>query len=317
MANSNNGGDNESNKEDSSLPIASRPVVSPTDTILGDVNVPGPDPTPGANALVPKPLTQPSEVLKLMEQDLFLGGKRWNTQGNQGMDEEIPAGFQQDQSTPADFVSNEAAGHQPPGIWQSLKKEMVELRHQVTKETMLAEHGIPFSEHIMTEELPAHFRAPSHLSAYDGNTNPVAHILKCENAALLHMYTKCIKCHVFLNTLTNSTQQWFNQLLAGSEDDETLRACVQCFNTIILEIPIAHQEVLVSIFTYELHEGPLFESLAKKPVADYLDVLAQTEKYMNLEKAWQVRRSSRDRQRENELFFSNRNSGEPRGYFNE
>ncbi|KAL0305158.1 UNVERIFIED_CONTAM: hypothetical protein Scaly_2994300 [Sesamum calycinum] len=51
----------------------------------------------------------------------------------------------------------EAAGDQPPGIWQSLKKEMVEFRQQLTKEAMSFERGIPFSEHIMAEELPTHF----------------------------------------------------------------------------------------------------------------------------------------------------------------
>ncbi|KAK4397620.1 hypothetical protein Sango_1237500 [Sesamum angolense] len=178
---------------------------------------------------------------------------------------------------------------------QEVKKEMVELRHQVTKETMPAERGIPISEHIMTEELPAHFRAPSHLSAYD------------EFSSLFQIqFASNKKYHKSVINLF-----WIKQ-----EDDETLRAYVQCFNTIILEVPIAHQEVLVSVFTYELHEGPLFESLAKKPVVDYLDVLAQTEKYMNLEKAWQVRWSRRDKQRENELFSSNWNSREPRGYFN-
>ncbi|KAK4388294.1 hypothetical protein Sango_2436000 [Sesamum angolense] len=52
-----------------------------------------------------------------------------------------------------DFASKEAVGYQPPSIWQSLKKEMVELRQQVTNETMPVERGIPLSEHMMAEEL--------------------------------------------------------------------------------------------------------------------------------------------------------------------
>ncbi|KAL0285657.1 UNVERIFIED_CONTAM: hypothetical protein Sangu_2768300 [Sesamum angustifolium] len=168
---------------------------------------------------------------------------------------------------------------------------MVELRQQVTTETTLAEHGIPFSKHIMMEELSTHFRTLSHLSAYDGITDPAEHICKFENA------TEGIKCHVFLTTLTNSAQQWFGQLLVGSirsfaklsslfqhqfssskkyqksvislfrikqEDNETLRACVPCFKTTILE----------------------------------------------------VRRSSCDRCRVNKLSSSTRSRGEPRGRFN-
>ncbi|KAL0313134.1 UNVERIFIED_CONTAM: hypothetical protein Sradi_5712700 [Sesamum radiatum] len=67
---------------------------------------------------------------------------------------------------------------------------MVELREQVTKETMPTERGIPFSEDIMVEELPAHFRALLHLLlAYDGTTDPVEDICKPENTTLLHKYT--------------------------------------------------------------------------------------------------------------------------------
>ncbi|KAL0311563.1 UNVERIFIED_CONTAM: hypothetical protein Sangu_2451000 [Sesamum angustifolium] len=120
------------------------------------------------------------------------------------MDEQIPVGLQQDRSTPADFAGKEAARHQPPGIYQSLKKEMVELRQHVTKETMPAQRGIPFSKHIMAEELPAHFRAPSHIPAYDGTTDAAEHIRKFENATLLHRYTDGIKCPVFLTTQMNS-----------------------------------------------------------------------------------------------------------------
>ncbi|KAL0385714.1 UNVERIFIED_CONTAM: Subtilisin-like protease SBT4.3 [Sesamum radiatum] len=46
---------------------------------------------------------------------------------------------------------------------------------------MLAEYGIPFSKHIVMEELPAHFRALSHLPAYNDNTNPAENICKFEN----------------------------------------------------------------------------------------------------------------------------------------
>ncbi|KAK4385683.1 hypothetical protein Sango_2692300 [Sesamum angolense] len=69
--------------------------------------------------------------------------------------------------------SRPAVGHQPPSIWQSMKKQMVELRRQVTKDTMPIKCGIPLSEHIMEEELFPHFRAPSDLPAYGGATNPV------------------------------------------------------------------------------------------------------------------------------------------------
>ncbi|KAL0456105.1 UNVERIFIED_CONTAM: hypothetical protein Slati_0949700 [Sesamum latifolium] len=93
---------------------------------------------------------------------------------------------------------------------------MVELRQQIARETLPAEQGIPFSEQIMNEELPVHFRVPAHLPAYDGSTDRTEHIRKFENAALLHRYTDSIKYRIFLTTLTNSVQQWFDQLPVGS-----------------------------------------------------------------------------------------------------
>ncbi|KAL2251303.1 UNVERIFIED_CONTAM: hypothetical protein Sindi_2252600 [Sesamum indicum] len=63
---------------------------------------------------------------------------------------------------------------------------MMELCQQVTKETSPVEHDIPFSEHIMEEELRVHFRAPPHLPASDGNTDPSEHIRKFESTTLLH-----------------------------------------------------------------------------------------------------------------------------------
>ncbi|KAL0348015.1 UNVERIFIED_CONTAM: hypothetical protein Sangu_1029300 [Sesamum angustifolium] len=50
MENSNNGDDHRSYEVDSSLPVAFRPTVPPTNSTLVDANVPGPNPTPGANA---------------------------------------------------------------------------------------------------------------------------------------------------------------------------------------------------------------------------------------------------------------------------
>lgn len=65
---------------------------------------------------------------------------------------------------------------------------MTEFNQRVKREVPLLERGIPFSGNIMVEELPTHFRAPSHLSTYNGIVDPVKHIPKFENATLLdHM----------------------------------------------------------------------------------------------------------------------------------
>ncbi|KAL0411923.1 UNVERIFIED_CONTAM: hypothetical protein Slati_3782000 [Sesamum latifolium] len=239
MANCNNGGDHRSYEGNSSLPAAFGPAVLPADPIMGDVNTPGPDPAPEANIPAPAPAHDQAAgsavlnplfceqlrqfIMKTINSTLCgsqasgVGPssqlERGGTPATQDMKEQISAGLKQDRSTPADFAGKEAARHQLPDIWQSLKMEMVELCQQVARDTLPAEWGIPFSEHIMIEELPAHFRAPLHLSAYDGTTDPAKHICKFENAVLLHMYTDGLKCHVFLTTLTNFAHQWFTSSL--------------------------------------------------------------------------------------------------------
>ncbi|KAL0423200.1 UNVERIFIED_CONTAM: Zinc finger BED domain-containing protein RICESLEEPER 2, partial [Sesamum radiatum] len=110
---------------------------------------------------------------------------------------------------------------------------MVELHQQVTKETMSTELSIPFNEHIMAEEFPAYFQAPLHLPTYDGTTNRAEHIHKFENIALLH--SNGIKCRVFLTALTNSAQQWFDQLSAGVV--RSFANSVPSSNTSLLEWP--------------------------------------------------------------------------------
>ncbi|KAL0347636.1 UNVERIFIED_CONTAM: hypothetical protein Scaly_1779600 [Sesamum calycinum] len=146
----------------------------------------------------------------------------------------------------------------------------------------------------------ANFAAPSHLLAYDGTTDPTEHILKFENAALLHRsfveFSSLFK-HQFANSkkCRKSTISLFGINL---EEKETLRAYVQRFNTVILEVPTAHHEVLVSAFTQGLLEGPLFKYLPKKPAADFLDVLARAEKYINLENTWLVKKNGRDKRKE-------------------
>ncbi|KAL0324971.1 UNVERIFIED_CONTAM: hypothetical protein Sradi_5066400 [Sesamum radiatum] len=147
---------------------------------------------------------------------------------------------------------------------------MMEFCQEVRNEALLPKHSIPFSAEIMTKELPIHFRAPSHLPAYNGTTNPAEHILKLENATLQHMYTDCIKCHIFLTTLTDSAHQWFDQFPAGfvrsfakfsslsytsllaarnaknrpsvffrvkQKEKETLGAYLEHVNKVILEVP--------------------------------------------------------------------------------
>ncbi|XP_073136979.1 uncharacterized protein [Henckelia pumila] len=151
---------------------------------------------------------------------------------------------------------------------------------------------------------------------YDGSIDPEEHLGRFENAAMLHCYTDRIKCKVFCTTLVKSVQQWFNQLKPGSitsfesfsgmflhqftsrkrhkktslslfdirrKENESLRDFVKRFNSMVLEIPSCPTEVLISAFTQGLKGSDLFRSVVKAALSTYDDLLAQVEKYINVE----------------------------------
>ncbi|KAL0439226.1 UNVERIFIED_CONTAM: hypothetical protein Slati_2405600 [Sesamum latifolium] len=61
----------------------------------------------------------------------------------------------------------------------------------------------------MADELPLNCRTLA-IAEYDGAADPIEHLSRFENAALLHRYTDGIKCRIFVTTFTGAAQQWFN-----------------------------------------------------------------------------------------------------------
>ncbi|KAL0278050.1 UNVERIFIED_CONTAM: hypothetical protein Sradi_7300400 [Sesamum radiatum] len=195
---------------------------------------------------------------------------------------------------------------------------MVELCQQVAKDTMPTKCGVTFSEHIMTEELPAHFRAPSDLPAYDGTIDLTEHIRKFEYATLLHRSFAEFSSffpHQFASN-KKYMKSSINPFGIKQEEKETLMAYVQRLNIATLEVSTTYEEVLVNVFTQGLRRGPLLESLAKKSTMDFLDVLARAEKYIYLEDAWLVKKNRHDKRKEGEPYLTCRLKGELRGLFN-
>lgn len=72
----------------------------------------------------------------------------------------------------------------------------------------------PFTPEVLEDPLSNHFKPVSY--EYDGTSDPEDHVAKFENVALLHQYTKGVKCRVFSTTLVGATQEWFKQLPSGS-----------------------------------------------------------------------------------------------------
>ncbi|KAL0435025.1 UNVERIFIED_CONTAM: hypothetical protein Sradi_0210400 [Sesamum radiatum] len=67
----------------------------------------------------------------------------------------------------------------------------------------------------MADELPMNCRTPA-IAEYNGTTDPMEHLPRFKDIALLHRYTDGIKCRVLVTTFARAAQQWFNQLSVGA-----------------------------------------------------------------------------------------------------
>ncbi|KAL0433761.1 UNVERIFIED_CONTAM: hypothetical protein Slati_2710400 [Sesamum latifolium] len=94
---------------------------------------------------------------------------------------------------------------------EHLQKGLQDVKYQIEGASKDERQGIPFTETVMADELPLNCRTPA-IVEYDGTTDPMEHLSRFENKALLHRYTDGIKCRVFVTTFARAAQQWFNQL---------------------------------------------------------------------------------------------------------
>ncbi|XP_075481138.1 uncharacterized protein LOC142521849 [Primulina tabacum] len=148
--------------------------------------------------------------------------------------------------------------------------------------------------------------------------------------AMLHCYTNQIKCKVFLTTLVDSAQRWFEGLAPQSihsfkdfqkvflhhfssskkykktafslfevkqSPEESLRAYIRRFNRVALDVPTCATETKTTAFTQGLREGEFFRSLTKKVPGDFENLLSRAEKYISIEEAQKQKRETVRRER--------------------
>ncbi|XP_075507621.1 uncharacterized protein LOC142544461 [Primulina tabacum] len=282
----------------------------------------------------------PEELKKMMADAVVLAMARKEVShpvtspgDKQGRDQ----GFEQEQEQGQGRRDNEmvgedegsSVGSKSPTVAEELlelRQKMKVLEGQLERRSVAraVPRGCPFSDIIVREPLPGNFKSAK-VKDYDGNADPEEHLARFENMAMLHCYTDRIKCKVFLTTLVDSAQRWFEGLTSQSISsfgdfqkvflhhfssskkykktafslfevkqnlEESLRAYIRRFNRVVLDVPTCATETKTTAFTQGLREGEFFKSLTKKVPGDFEDLLSRAEKYINMEEAQKQKREA-------------------------
>ncbi|XP_073030703.1 uncharacterized protein [Primulina eburnea] len=175
---------------------------------------------------------------------------------------------------------------------EDLKKKVKELEAKAGSShisTPAGSQGCPFSLEIVSEPLPAHFKATK-IREYDGNSDPDEHLTRFENMAMLHCYSDKI------NSSKRYKKTDFSLFEVKQSGDESLRAYIRQFNKASLEVPACAPETKTTAFTQGLREGDFFRSLVKKQPGNFEDLLSRAEKYINMEEAQRQKMESTRRE---------------------
>ncbi|XP_073133360.1 uncharacterized protein [Henckelia pumila] len=214
------------------------------------------------------------------------------------------------------------------GELEMLKQKIQKLENTDPRESLRVKSlGCPFSSEIIGETLPVYFKSAK-IKEYDGSADLKEYVTRFENVAMLHCYGDQIKCKVFLTTLVDFAQRWFENLEEGSIKTfkEFREVFLQHFSSskrykkttlslfeikVALEVPACAPETKITAFTQGLKEGEFFRSLVKRAPRYFEDLLARAEKYINIEEAQRQKRE-KDRREEQKEKGNQSNQGRRR-----
>ena len=198
-------------------------------------------------------------------------------------------------------------------------KEVVRGCAPDTMDTLVQQTESPFTAEVLHFPLPAKFKMPQ-VEAFDGVRDPVDHLNTYKNQMELHGYQDPVRCRAFAITLKGSALAWFNRLSPSSissfreqsivfvshfiraktykkpsyhlltikqSSQESLRSCVQRFNTESLKVDVPDENFAITAFIAGLgvQSKDLMFSISKNPQASMAEVLAKAKKYINGEEA--------------------------------
>ncbi|KAL0416458.1 UNVERIFIED_CONTAM: hypothetical protein Slati_3477700 [Sesamum latifolium] len=177
---------------------------------------------------------------------------------------------------------------------EHLQKGLQDVWNQIERASEDEQQSVPFTKVVMADELSINCRTPT-IAEYDGTTDPMEHLERFENAAILHRYTDGIKCRVFITTFARAALRKTELSLFAiqQKDNEPLKEYLERFNTAAIEVPSATQEVKASAFLQGLLDGDFLKPLAKKRVSKFDALLARAANYINMEVAQAAKKESR------------------------
>ncbi|XP_073025097.1 uncharacterized protein [Primulina eburnea] len=184
---------------------------------------------------------------------------------------------------------------------EELRKKVKVLEEQVgSKENVHVVKGCPFSDIIVREPLPMHFKSAK-IKDYDGSSDPEEHLAQVFEGLApqsIHCFEDFQK--VFLHQFSSSKKYKktvFSLFEVKQRQDETLRAYLKRFNRVALDVPTCAPETKTTTFMKGLWEGDFFRSLTKKLPGNFEDLLSRAEIYINMEEAQNQKREALKRAR--------------------